>query len=279
MSGIDSDGIILRQIQMIGYGDPKTIGSLNTMSSDALIKLVLYIFSKIPQTQNQLGQPPAGNSALFKFTTTMVSLITGLGYGEDLRYDNFLFPKGDITRSVLRYLLDKVPRTTGSGPSAATASTSLLSQTILSARTAFADAQKQKDKRSPLAQPIQLLNRSLKPAALEQIAAISSEPKVAFYGAPITANGVPFNQQAGPNVFASLLSQNDRDVNFDFAAAPAPAAARSYTSRSASATRRRVRPSVTGSQSSRSRAHTRSTLPSTAGSGNPKQMEAIAPAV
>jgi hypothetical protein len=39
----------------------------------------------------------------------------------------------------------------------------------------------------------------------------------------VIANGIPFNVQTGPNVFASLLAQNDREVSFDFAGAP-PAA-------------------------------------------------------
>jgi archaellum component FlaC len=222
MTGINSDDIILRQIQMIGYGAAKSIGNLNSISSDSLINVVLFIFSKIPQTAGRLpGQPPAAKSALFKFATTVVNLIAGLGYAEDLRYDNFLYPKGDITRSMLRFLLDKVPRAAASGPAAATSATSQLALSIVAAQSTFAEAQRKKTDRAPLAQPLVALNKGLKPAVVDQISKISGEPKIAFYGAPIAPNGIPFNQQSGTHVFASLLAQNDRDISFDFSAVPA----------------------------------------------------------
>jgi uncharacterized protein YdcH (DUF465 family) len=152
-----------------------------------------------------------------------VNLIAGLGYGFDLRYDNFLYPKAEVTRSVLRFLLDKVPRTATAGPSASAAAVSQLGLAITAAQREFAEAQKVKDARQPLAQPLPLLNRSLAAATQQAIEGATAEPKIAFYAAPISANGIPFNVQTGPNVFASLLAQNDREVSFDFAEVP-PAA-------------------------------------------------------
>jgi hypothetical protein len=223
MTGIDADGILIRQVQMIGYPEARTIDGFASIRSESLLKLLVYIFGKIPSTQNHLGPPPTGKSALFRYSTEIVNLIAGLGYGFDLRYDNFLYPKAEVTRSVLRFLLDKVPRTATAGPSASAAAVSQLGLAITAAQLEFAAAQKVKDARKPLAQPLPLLNRSLAAAAQQAIEGAAAEPKIAFYAAPVSANGIPFNVQTGPNVFASLLAQNDREVSFDFAEIP-PAA-------------------------------------------------------
>ena len=93
---------------------------------------------------------------------------------------------------------------------------SQLSQAITAAQTEVNDALKNKVDRKPLAQPLAQLNKSLDKAADDKIWQISEEPKIAFLGVPLAHNGVPFNVQCGVNTFASLLAQNDREVNVDF---------------------------------------------------------------
>ena len=103
MTGIDSDSIITRQLQMIGYPEASKLESFNTIKSEDFIHICLFVFEKIPQTQGRLSKPPTGKSAMFRFATDMVNAVVGLGYTEDLRYDNFLYPKGEVTRSILRF--------------------------------------------------------------------------------------------------------------------------------------------------------------------------------
>ena len=215
MTGIDSDSIITRQLQMVGYPDANKLESFSTMKSEDFIHICLFVFEKIPETQGRLSKPPTGKSAMFRFATEMVNACVGLGYTEDLRYDNFLYPKGEVTRSILRFLLDKVPRAASKAP-VATTTVSQVSQAITAAQTEISDAIKNKVGRKPLAQPLPQMNKSLDKAAVDRLVQISEAPKIAFLGVPIAHNGVPFNVQCGVNGIASLLAQNDREVNVDF---------------------------------------------------------------
>jgi hypothetical protein len=215
MAGIDADGIIVRQIQMIGYKDMASIESMNSVKSEDLVKLILFLFEKIPETQGRLGQPPTAKSALFRFATELVNLLTTLGYSEDIRYDNILYPKGDVTRSILRFILDKIPRAGAGGPTS-TSSVSQLSLAISAARLGFSDALKNKTDRPPLSQPLPLTNRSLSSDIIKRIADISSQVKQPFYECPLHPNGVSLSFQCGANIIASVLARNDREMNFDF---------------------------------------------------------------
>ncbi|KAH0785404.1 coiled-coil domain-containing protein [Histomonas meleagridis] len=211
---MNSDDILQRQLQMIGYKKASSIQSFGDITSDQFIDIILYIFNQIPQTANQLSAPPKSHSALFKYTTQMVSLMSSLGYYGDLRYDNFMYPKADKTYDVLRFLLEKVPRSE-SVATKTTTSVTPLSLSISSAISTFSEAQKQKNNREPIAQPLPLLNSSLPEQTKSSIKSILKQPKIPFIAVPILSNSIPFNKQCGPNSFASLLSRNDRESDID----------------------------------------------------------------
>lgn len=200
---------------MVGYPEVDSLPAFNSISSEQFIKLVLYVLDKIPETKGSLSAPPTGKSALLKFATEMVKAIVSLGCGEDLRYDNFLYPKGDVVRTLLRFLLDKVPRVATTAAVPAAPSSQLVSG-IAQAQKEFSDAVKTKAARPPIAQVMPFVNKGIGKTQSDQVDVIAAEPKIAFYGSTIAHSGVPFNVQCRENVYASLLARNDREINIDF---------------------------------------------------------------
>lgn len=211
---MNTDGILQRQLQMIGYPKSDSLASLDGIASSDFIDLVLFLFSRIPSTANKLSEPPKSHSALFRYTTQIVSLIASLGYADDLRYDNFMYPKGDKVRSVVRFMLEKVPKAEAT-TSKASANISPLSMAIMSAISSFSEAQKAKSgTRELMAQPAPLINSRATEETKEEIRKTLRERKIPFLEIPVLNNGVGFGEQCGVNAFASLLARNDHENDF-----------------------------------------------------------------
>lgn len=212
---MNTNEILQRQLQMIGYPKSDSLASFDSISSSEFIDLILFLFSKIPSTANKLSEPPKSHSALFKYTTQIVALISSLGYTDDLRYDNFMYPKGEKVRSVLRFMLEKVPKAE-SATGKTSANISPMSMAILSAISSFNEVQKtKKEKRELIAQPFPLLDNNISAETKEEINNTLKQKKVSFLGIPILNNGISFGEQCGINSFASLLARNDHENDFN----------------------------------------------------------------
>lgn len=211
---MSSDEILVNQLKRANYKDSNNFENCANVTSQQLISAAVFIFDKIPSTKGKLGEQPKSKALQFNFANKLVELMQSLNYIGDLTYDTFLMPKEEKTRSIVSFLLSKIPAQQAQAPTAQT--TTGYSPLFSAAQSAFDEARKKKpEARQPLAQPFPLINASIPEQTKKEITAVNNQPKIPFFAIPILNNGYSFSQQCGVNSFASLLAANDRDTDLD----------------------------------------------------------------
>lgn len=211
---MSTDEILVNQLKRANFQDANNFNNCANVTSQQLISAVTFIFDKIPSTKGKIGEQPKSKALQFNFANKLVELMHSLNYIGDLTYDTFLMPKEDKTRSIVSFLLSKIPAQQAQAPTAQT--TTGYSPLFATAQSAFEEAKKKKpEARKALAQPLPLINSSISEERKKEIAAANDESKIPFFAIPILNNGYSFSQQCGCNSFASLLAANDRDTDLD----------------------------------------------------------------
>lgn len=211
---MSSDEILVNQLKRANFKDASNFNNCANVTSQQLISAAVFIFDQIPTTKGKLGEQPKSKALQFNFANKLVELMQSLNYIGDLTYDTFLMPKEDKTRSIVSFLLSKIPAQQAQAPAAQTSTG--YSPLFSAAQNAFEEAKKKKpEAREPLAQPFPLINASISEQTKKAISATQNQPKIPFFAIPILNNGYSISHQCGPNSFASLLAANDRETDLD----------------------------------------------------------------
>lgn len=209
----DSDKIIIRQLSMLGLDEAKNVDTFINITTQKLIEILKFLFSKFPDL-GKIPAVPKSSALLYKYAASLIGIITKLGYPDSISYDAILYPSAEKTRSILSFILEKVPRNESDVAKSVTIATPL-SQAIKSTQDDFVAAKKLKT-RSYTEQPLKPISKETTPKEIEKISEISKLPKVSFISKPVLSDsGIAFNKQLGENSMTSLLAANDRDVSID----------------------------------------------------------------
>jgi len=210
---VDSDGIIIHQIQILGYTSFGENENFYNLTTPQLISLLRFLFSKFPDKEPI--PPPSKNSAqLYKYAAGLVDIIVKLGYPESIGYDSILYPQAEKSRSIVSYILEKIPRVESEAGKPVTV-TSPMSVAIKSCMDDFAFAKKSRS-RSYISQSIKPISKATSETMSSDLEKLSEEPKRGFHSVPlIIGSGISFNKQCGLFSLDSLLALNDREGTFN----------------------------------------------------------------
>lgn len=109
----DVDGIVLLNLRDLGWGgDEKDPKSLAAFKQDHLYSAVLCCLNHIDDkfTANFPETLPRGTPAKVNVTTELAAVIKQLGFKDELKYDQLLYPNPSDTRKLLIWLVEQVPK-------------------------------------------------------------------------------------------------------------------------------------------------------------------------
>jgi hypothetical protein len=122
---------ILVQLGCPGLASLKSVSQFDTQQLVSAVIVLLQVIS--PDASSFPKQLPRANAARFRLCSDLAQRIQALGYPSDVGYQAFLYPNAQETRSLLVFLLDKLPRNNSEADSLANAREVTMSSRIAKA--------------------------------------------------------------------------------------------------------------------------------------------------
>jgi hypothetical protein len=110
--GNEGDGIVLFQYRQIDCDIPDSISSIGQITPDQLIDIVTKSLNLIIQDDDNKyeNKLPTNVAARHRISTNIATKIKELGYPGDCGYNQLLYPVEIQTRTLLTWLVQKLPR-------------------------------------------------------------------------------------------------------------------------------------------------------------------------
>lgn len=103
------DKIILVSLRQTGCGLADAVTSLDALSANDMVKACAHCLRLISQLTFPDSLPPE-MSGRFRLGQNLASAIKDLEYPEEIGYHQFLYPAPHDTRKILRFLIDRLPK-------------------------------------------------------------------------------------------------------------------------------------------------------------------------
>lgn len=104
------DTLIFHAIRALGADVPQDINSLKQISTELFIEGCARCINAIRGNEEMPLKLPGGMSARFRVGTTLAASMKELGYPSDIGYNTFLYSNEADSRSLLMWLVEKLPK-------------------------------------------------------------------------------------------------------------------------------------------------------------------------
>jgi len=115
----EAEELILATLRQLGVTLPSSIsdiGQLETATIVASCARCLNVIHEAQGSDQRFAEAlPANPGVRFRLCTSLARAIAGLGYTEEVGFNNFLYPNAKDTRKLLLYLVDAMPRSEATG--------------------------------------------------------------------------------------------------------------------------------------------------------------------
>lgn len=137
--GNEGDGIVLFQYRQIDCDIPDTISSIGQITPDQLIDIVTKSLNLIIQDDDNKydNKLPPNVAARHRISTNIATKIKELGYPGDCGYNQLLYPVEIQTRTLLTWLVQKLPRSEEEIAEESLGANAILNRRIMTALNAW----------------------------------------------------------------------------------------------------------------------------------------------
>eukprot|EP00052_Salpingoeca_macrocollata_P006690 m.55113 g.55113 ORF g.55113 m.55113 type:complete len:627 (-) comp15587_c0_seq1:25-1905(-) len=120
------DKIILLTLRQIGTDIPDTVATLKEISTESFVEGCARCINAINNNEELPTTFPPGMSARFRSGTTMANAVKALGFHNEIGYNTFLYSNETEARSLLMWLVERLPKEAGDSGEAAAGPQALL---------------------------------------------------------------------------------------------------------------------------------------------------------
>ena len=108
---MERDQIIILSLRQLSCAPPEGIESLENLDSRSFIGIVAHALFLITDGETQFDvHLPTGMASRHRLCTDMAHAVKRLGYDGECGYNQLLYPSHLTTRSILGFLVEKLPR-------------------------------------------------------------------------------------------------------------------------------------------------------------------------
>jgi hypothetical protein len=131
--GYEGDIIILNEMRLIECPIPVEFVSVGQIGPDLLMNIIARCLLLISEGEIDLPQLPVNIASRHRICTTVAAKIKELGFLSDCGYNQLLYPVESQTRELLKWLVERIPRSEEEGAEEVLGASGLLNRRIMQA--------------------------------------------------------------------------------------------------------------------------------------------------